>query len=447
MKSGEPDQPPGYDQLMRMALNKNWMLLAFVTFCTTVSAYFTPGISQTGAFLLLPLAFLAVRKSSNLRIDWSVALLLAACLVVACLHYSDSKSLLNLALMVSTIFTLALAARHVIARDANFVHTLCRVCEVVLCFAAVMGIAGTALHLPISPTYYPWDAITGDVRMFIMGEDDLGHTSSIWLATFAIIGRLTSQKPLRWRNLLIVGLLLVPLIFSKSRISLIMLGFVSFGLVMCATNLRPKRVATVMLASAWLYFTAYFVVQLNLDVRRAVEDQVLALQDEFPELRIAASGSSVLFAGRDALNERLMALIAEAPWIGVGQSDPILNVTYSTTPMAYVEGSSESPLRLPAKYGIPFTLVLLALLLRATWAARASAPMALIMTCIIVTAASEATFEVLQAFGGLFFFFAVLCIEHMGQERKAQRRARELRQQAEYDRLADRLRYPSATLA
>lgn len=402
-----------------MRLDKNWTLFAFVIFGTALSAYLTPGMSQTGALMLLPLILLPIRSTSTLRLDWSIWLLLGACLGALLVHFQDGRSVLNLLLMGSTMLALSFAARYAIVGEVDFVPVLCRACEWILWLSIALSLVGTALHLPIAPPYFPWEAITSDVRMHIMGSENLGHTSSVWLATFAIIGRLTAARPLRVTNLLIVSCMAVILVFSKSRISLIMLGFVALGTLLQSLRVRPQRSAALVVLAAWLYFAGYFVAQLHDGAKLALENQTIALQEKFPELRIAAIGAkSALFSGREALNNRLLRLIDEAPWTGVGQSDPILNVSYSTTPMAYVEGSSESPLRLPAKYGIPFAAAFLVFLLRGTWAVRKSLPAALILSCVIATSASEATFEVLQTIGGLFFFFAILCIEQARCESK-----------------------------
>jgi hypothetical protein len=391
-----------------MKFKKSSLGMAYIVFATTMAGM----TSVAGGIALAPLLFIYGRRGRNLLFDWSAWLILFAMLLLLVVFAQDSRSVPNLALSMVCALALSLTARHQIKLDPEFLPRFCTACEVIFWLTLGLSVASTALGLPFSPSYYPWETFGTEYRLLLLTKEQFGHTASLWLTAFALLGRLRRPRILRPLNIAICLVLATSLLLTKTRIGLLILALLGLLCLMRAFRIRAGVAAPLIIISAWGYFFFYFSLQFSDDLRLQVENFLIEVQHEFPNLRIvSASTSSTLLAGRDILNERLLELIIREPWTGNGQSNPILNIAYSTTPFAMVIGGSESPLRIAAKYGIPFAALFILLLFRASWAARRSAGEATLMAIILITAASESTFENLTGVGGLFFFATLLCIE------------------------------------
>lgn len=337
-------------------------------------------------------------------------------------HLNAPASVLNAgALLVSIIATAGTAyfcVRHSGAQRVDL--ALERSLWVSFILSLVLSIMLTTVGWPTAPDYFPWEAFYSEKRFLLISGDGVGHTASLWVMAFLsafTIHRIATQKRHRAALLALLGVLVLCLLATKSRLPIVYLAnllvmglaYKKFPFARAAVALVPATFAVVFLA-----MSIFPSLGAGIDVAaRAAQQQV----GDRVRLTPGEETGATVFAGRDILNQALVSASLEKPLHGLGDDADILsygvdgdgNVAYDPD---HKRAATESVLRLAVKYGWPYFAVLMLFL--------GSIPFALkhlpwreqilkvgLWGMCVESIASEGGMEMFYGLSGLFLF--VLC--------------------------------------
>lgn len=412
-----------------MNITKRNSLIVYVVFSTVLASYFVWTFSQIGVLLLLPLTLLLCshHKTSFVRLEVISMLLCSALLLLLTFYINDVKTLLSISIMIVCILAISLAAKRVAEPGTVSLETVAIVSEYLFYSSLVLSTIGTGLNLENAPSFFPWEALTGERRLILLTSMEVGHSLTLWLNALALVGRITRSREdvIKPFNVAVIMFLIITLYLTKARISLLILYFVFAGIMLRIVPLQPKLRSIAVVAAAWMYFIVYFLLQFNPNYQVALSVAAMNVQRSVPAVRVLSENKkSEVFATRDILNRELAVLSQEQPFTGVGASHSFFvygpDLEGAKAKFRVVNGQvqriggSESPLRLVAKLGVPIGILFLALLLKAS---RSSLHLgnsllaSLSISMIVLTMASEATFENMFSLGGYFFFICLIIIE------------------------------------
>lgn len=230
------------------------------------------------------------------------------------------------------------------------------------------SVALTGAGWATAPSYFPWEAFYSEERLLLINDEGVGHTPSLWVIAFLAaftIHRICIRKSHRIFFVALLGLLVVCLLATKSRLSIIyMANLLVMGLAYKKLPLARAAVALIPAAFAVFFLSVSIMPQLGagLDVAaRSVQQTV----GNWLRLTPGEDTGATVFAGRDILNQALVSASLSKPLAGQGDDADILaygvddngDVAYDPDRM---QANTESPLRLSVKYGwLYFAMLLL----------------------------------------------------------------------------------------
>jgi len=400
-----------------------------------ITPIFLSSSSETRYFsiiyvLLLPVLLLTMKAPHlHLRRTWSFWLLIIANLVVLLVYLGDWPSVLN----IMTFIVSYLSLFYLISKGIEVCGALALQDMVfkyigwILLIIFAISPVFTLLQWPANaPEYFPWDAIYSDKRLLLITGQNVGHSYAMWLMAFTaayIMGnRFTKKCHRKGIEMFLVILLFLGLIATKSRLAMIFIGILIMAWFSYRGLIKKRLYAIILLAMPFLYILSILSPSINHKTLELVKN----IQNTLPGMRICASshlqGEAVVYSGRYVLNIMLIDTALEHPWFGVGHSDDRMRFGVTRDGfIAYGEdavASSESGLRMLAKYGSIYYLLLILFIVTPIFRAFKGYykdNIFVILTCgiIFLSGMGGSIFENLYGMSGLFTI--ILLIFHLMQ--------------------------------
>lgn len=299
--------------------------------------------------IIIMLIFSPPKNTRKLILHWLIpATVLYSVLVLS--HAGDQSSIINLSAVFLTL-SLIFLINEKLKRSPN---TIIQTINTLPKFALL----SIAAYIPISILFSSFldinnptsDLITGN-RLRLLSGSNTGHSVLISLSFVGLILcyskiSLFSGK-LRWPA---TALFILLLILSKSSVSWLLLLSSTTIFIIESIRHRIGRAATF----------GYFLLAITLIVALSNFETLMT----FFRTDLQGNDTSIyagdLTAGRAELNSLLISGISTSPLTGLGHGHPMLQSGLKDA--AGHGASSESGLRLAAKYGIPYFISILFLI-------------------------------------------------------------------------------------
>jgi hypothetical protein len=156
-------------------------------------------------------------------------------------------------------------------------------------------------------------------------------------------------------SIVVVSVLLI----SLAKTSLGTVAIATVALVFIAEWTLPAMLRVILYMVYLIGIVFYF---FDPDI---FDSLLLILRSNIQNADLSYYADGDLTAGRRVLNQVLLSMISEHPLFGVGHDHPILRygIEYMATSNSSTSATTESGLRIAAKYGMPYFLCMLAILL------------------------------------------------------------------------------------
>ena len=301
------------------------------------------------AAIALMLLFSPPKNTKKLTLYWFIpALTLYSILVLS--HANDQASIINLSAVLITLSLIFLINEKLKRSPNTVIQTINTLPKFVL--------LSMAAYIPISILFSNFldinnplsDLITGNRLRFLSGSNT-GHSVLISISFIGLILCYSKVSffsgKLRWPA---TSLFILLLILSKSSVSWLLIFSSTTIFIIEGIRHRIGRAAT------FGYFLLAFTSIIALSNFEALMT--------FFRTDLQGNDTSIyagdLTAGRAELNSLLISGISTSPLTGLGHGHPMLQSGLKDS--AGHGASSESGLRLAAKYGIPYFIAILVLI-------------------------------------------------------------------------------------
>lgn len=301
------------------------------------------------AAIVLMLLFSPPKNTKKLILYWFIpALTLYSTLVLS--HANDQASIINLSAVLITLSLIFLINEKLKRSPNTVIQTINTLPKFVL--------LSMAAYIPISILFSNFldinnplsDLITGNRLRFLSGSNT-GHSVLISISFIGLILCYSKVSffsgKLRWPA---TSLFILLLILSKSSVSWLLIFSSTTIFILEGIRHRIGRAAT------FGYFLLAFTSIIALSNFEALMT--------FFRTDLQGNDTSIyagdLTAGRAELNSLLISGISTSPLTGLGHGHPMLQSGLKDS--AGHGASSESGLRLAAKYGIPYFIAILVLI-------------------------------------------------------------------------------------
>ena len=286
------------------------------------------------------------------------------------IYIGDRSSVINLitlTLSYMSIFYLVSKGMEVCG-EIVFVNLVFKYIGWILIIAFLVSPVLTLLHWPENaPEYFPWEALYNDKRLLLVIGQHVGHSNSLWLMAFTAAFVMSNQfrENCNWKTgiILLVLFLILGLILTKSRLSLIFVGILMIAWLSYNRIIPKPLYAITVLVIPLLYFGSIAIPSFTDKTIALVEN----VQSNLSGVRVSSSphlqGTASVYTGRHVLNIMLMGAVIERPLFGIGHSDDRIrfgvnkegSVAYGNDMVA----ATESGLRMLAKYGVIYYSLLI----------------------------------------------------------------------------------------
>ncbi len=287
---------------------------------------------------------------------------------------------------------------------------------IVLAFLSfLVSIFLTMFKWSSAPTWFPWESVGSNKRLLLIDGKSVGHSPIIWLMVFALsflFKMLAERKGNKLFIIFIITFFIFCLIESKTRISLILI----IWLLLCSLAYWKYFSVKYMVLILIIIVGSFFLSVVKPTFYTHLTHGVRSVQEYIPFLRIDTGSSDEnldIYAGRLLLNLSLINLSIENPWIGVGHSHQIIQYGITAQDTGQVLASSETVLRMLAKYGLIYFILMLVFILTPMWRAvrgyyKDNVFVISVCGVIILTGLSSSLMENLYGTSGFFAIFLIL---------------------------------------
>jgi len=324
-------------------------------------------------FYLVLFVFVLTRPFPKSAKVWFLYAYVLINIITVLIHFGEMSSILNAGSLVVSIIAIAGLAYHCVrGRDHEEVdRSLETSFWISLCVSFFISVAFTAIGFETAPSYFPWEALYTNNRLFLIQDDGVGHTPSLWVIAFLaafMMHKVFTVKPIKGRYLFLFTVLLIFLFTTKSRLAIVyFINFIIMGLAYLRISFMRFMVFLFPLVFSLIFLVMSIVPPLGESINEASYE---AQEMVGSAVRITPPDKDryTVFAGRGLLNRALLETSFDHPLRGLGDdSDILLYGIDASGEIAYSPDKkrslNESPLRLAVKYGWLYLSVLIVFLL------------------------------------------------------------------------------------
>jgi hypothetical protein len=174
-------------------------------------------------------------------------------------HFTDSKTVVNISALVFSYFALYLLVMGGVRYLGyqNFEETVFKYFIYILLISLFISPILTYLKWPYAPDYYPWEALVSSKRLLLVIGKNVGHSDSMWLMAFGaafIMKKIFFLNQKKIMNIVILLLLIWGLMETGSRTALLFIIILSIALA-SYNGLFPRRLfVLVPVIGAFLFY-------------------------------------------------------------------------------------------------------------------------------------------------------------------------------------------------
>lgn len=357
-------------------------------------------------YFLIALPYLGAQKTfPTFKRNWVISGYFVL-VIISIIFHIEVSSIINLISLFAGVYVISLVSKdfakmHTQAEIARFLWKVMFYCAaLVFLLSTIM----TAIKVRGAPEYYFWESFFDKTKRMLLIDAGAGQTMNTWLLCWGFIYMKGAEIRAGWqtvaRDFVVFVVLSIFMIYTKNRLAylFILLMFIAFIYNFVAIKItRKRRLFGVALGSTlFLLIVIYILLPFNPGLHRQIMIIANNIQSTVPDLRVYSQGHG-LTTGRDVLNFALFRTSMYNPLVGQGNNAPIL--LYGVTKSGLVASlgnsvaSSESPFRLAVKYGWPFFIVSLMLLLAPIIAARKQEQLSMTGHLIMLSSISTFFFE------------------------------------------------------
>lgn len=331
------------------------------------SRYFTFFFLLIGAY-----CFFKIKDKPSIIFEYPfLNFILGYHVLLLIIHFNDYESVINLGSLITGYFGLYLMIIYLKEyigfqkTEQIFNYSIIAIGIINFPISALL----TYLNWPGAPTYYPWEVISTSYRFLLISGVGVGHSPQMWIMAFSVLIIISDMKTRKKIHIWTISLSLTYIYLILKTQSRIGILFVLIILSMPLSYIF-KRTKTLQFFGILIMILIVYIGSFNLEIKFKIIDTVYALQEIVPYQRVLGSErqEKYFFTGRDVLNQALLNHGVNRPVFGLGDGHPIFkfgiddhgNITFFDWKKI---ASSESVLNMAAKYGIPYFVLVLILLL------------------------------------------------------------------------------------
>jgi hypothetical protein len=293
-------------------------------------------------------------------------------IIVLIFYIFELNTVLNiLQILMATFFFSCLGYGISVKYNINeFIEILIKNLIIIFFISIILTTILTLIGYPFIINYYFWNTFSSDGSAVfkILTKDGTGHSSAntILPVLFCLVQynffKKDNNKKLLSLFLMILFACLAYLTQSRTTLFLIILILLSsFTYLGFSWFEKYFKIFIIIIGFLFLSLSAKPTYSYS-SFEFKILDFVTSL-DLFTGEEKRLSNTSVFFSGRDKLNQYLLSEISKKPFFGIGHNDDVfkygvgsdLNIAYNLKKSA----SSESIMVIPAKYGLPYFLILI----------------------------------------------------------------------------------------
>lgn len=291
-------------------------------------------------------------------------------IVVLIFYIFELKTVLNLLqVLIATFFFSCLGYGISTKYNINeFIKILIENLMIIFFISIILTTILTLIGYPFIINYYFWNTLSSDgTTVFkILVKGGTGHSSAntILPILFCLVQYNFFKKDKNKKLLSLFLMILFAYIayLTKSRTThflIILILLSSFTYLGFSWFKKYFKIIIIITGFLFLSLSAKPTYSYS-SLEFKILDFVTSL-DPFTSEEKKLSNTSVFFSGRDKLNQYLLSEISKKPFFGIGHTGDIfkygvgsdLNIAYNKK-----SASSESIMVIPAKYGLPYFLIL-----------------------------------------------------------------------------------------
>ena len=293
-------------------------------------------------------------------------------IVVLIFYIFELNTVLNLLqVLIATFFFSCLGYGISAKYNINeFIKILIENLMIIFFISIILTTILTLIGYPFIINYYFWNTFSSDGSAVfkILTKDGTGHSSAntILPVLFCLVQynffKKDNNKKLLSLFLMILFAYLAYLTQSRTTHFLIILILLSsFTYLGFSWFEKYFKITIIIIGLLFLSLSAKPTYSYS-SFESKILDFVTSL-DPFTDEEKKLNNTSVFFSARDKLNQYLLSEISKKPFFGIGHNDDVfkygvgsdLNIAYNLKKSA----SSESIMVIPAKYGLPYFLILI----------------------------------------------------------------------------------------